>query len=283
MSSPNEEYKIFSVSHQKGVSNDLKFHTHFQYEVLILYNGDCRYAIGNNIFHIQPGDIVLMDGSLMHRAFINSDTRYYERSIVQFSKDWIAPVLKSLQAEKYLEKFEKNHYTILRSKDEQQLQEIEKHIKVMESYVRDSSIKENEIQIKLALINLLLSLDKVSSVVNPDDKKEVGEKHILIQEVVRYVQNNFHNSFTLDEVAADLNVSKSHLVHLFKDLTGNTVMEYAMSYRLKQAMHMVAAFPDLKNLEICYRCGFKNESHFSRYFKKHVGVTPSEFRKSTLI
>lgn len=279
MQKPNTDYNIFGISHQKGLQNGLKFHTHFQYEVFIFYNGDAKYAIGNSMYELQPGDILVMDGSLMHRPFIFSDERFYERSIVQFSSDWIYPVLKALKAEDLLEIFEKDHFSILRASDLSKVDELEQHIQIIEKCIRDSHPNEVETELQLELVHLLLKMNKISQKreLNPTDR--LDEKYEFVQEAVQYVQKNYQESFTLDDVAENLNISKSYLVHLFKDLTGNTVMDYAMNYRLKQSMHMLAAYPGLKNKEICYSCGFKNESHFSRYFKKNTGFTPGDFRK----
>lgn len=278
MQQTHTDYNIFGISHQKGLQNDLKFHTHFQYEIFIFYNGDCKYTIGNNMYDLTPGDILIMDGSLMHRPFIFSDERFYDRSIVQFSSEWIQPVLKVLKADDLLEMFEENHFSILRSKNFSKIEELEQNVKAIEGFIRDSKPIEVDTELKLELIHLLLKIKQMFQKINPSNSDKLGEKYTFVQEAVQYVQKNYQESFNLDDVAKALNISKSYLVHLFKDLTGNTLMDYAMNYRLKQAMHMLAAYPDMKNKDICYVCGFKNESHFSRYFKKNTGLTPREFR-----
>jgi AraC-like DNA-binding protein len=279
MQQAHTDYNIFGISHQKGLQNGLKFHTHFQYEIFIFYNGDVKYAIGNNMYELEAGDIIIMDGSLMHRPFIFSDERFYNRSIVQFSREWIYPVLKALKADNLLEMFEENHFAILKSKDLSTLDELEENVQKIEEYIRDSNANKVDTELKLELTHLLLKLNKLFRKVDPKNSDNLGEKYVFIQEAVQYVQKNYQESFNLDDVADDLNISKSYLVHLFKDLTGSTLMDYAMNYRLKQAMHMLAAYPEMKNKEICYNCGFKNESHFSRYFKKNTGLTPGQFRK----
>lgn len=277
------DYNIFGISHQKGLQNSIKFHTHFQYEIFIFYKGDVKYAIGNNMYELHPGDIVLLDGSLMHRPFIFSDDRFYERSVVQFSSEWIYPVLKALKVDSILEIFEKEHFVILRSENSVEIEDLEKHVQAIEAYIRDYTLHEVEAELQLELVYLLIKLKKQFKTVKVRQSDKLGEKYEYVQAAVQYVQNNFQESFTLDDVAEELNISKSYLVHLFKDLTGNSLMDYAMNYRLKQAMHMLSAYPNLKNKEICYNCGFQNEAHFSRYFKKHTGQTPGEFKKRYLV
>lgn len=282
MNQGGANYNVFGISHQKGIQNEVKFHTHFQYEIFIFYKGDVKYAIGNNMYELHPGDIVVLDGSLMHRPFIFSDDRFYERSIVQFSSEWVYPVLKSLKMINVLKVFETDHFAILRSENAGEISDLEVHIQAIEAYIRDEKLSETEAELQIELVYLLLKLNKQFRAVETRRSDQLGEKYDYIQGAVQYVQNNFQESFTLDEIAEYLSISKSYLVHLFKELTGNSVMDYAMQYRLKQAMHMLAAYPNLKNKEICYQCGFQNESHFSRYFKKNTGYTPSEFKKKSL-
>lgn len=277
---PQEElnYNIFGISRQKGLQENVKFHTHFHYEVFIFYNGKCKYAIGNKIYELQPGDVIVMDGSLMHRPFILDDHRYYERSIVQFSSEWLRPVLHALKATNLLEMFEENHFSILRGEGSSIIDGIEEHIQSIEKYLRTHSPDTVDVELKLEIIHILLKLKNLQQETDNRQCEELGDNYIFVQEAIRYMQNNFQNKITLDDIAEALSISKSYLVHLFKDLTGDTVMNYLMSYRLKQAMHMLLFYPELKVKDVCYRTGFENESHFSRYFKKHVGETPRQYR-----
>lgn len=273
------KYDIFGISHQKGVQGDLKFHTHFQYEVFIFHKGQCNYAIGNKIYGLEPGDILILDGSLMHRPFIMGDERFYERSIVQFSSEWIQPVLQGLQAQHLLEPFEKEHFAIFREDDEKKLTALEQHIGAIEVYVRDFNTEAVQVELKLEVVRLLLKLNRLQAATEFRDVEDLGEKYGFVQQAVQYIQNNYQEKFSLEDIANELNMSKSYLVHLFKDLTGNTIMDYAMSYRIKQAMYMLDLYPELTSKEIGFRCGFENESHFSRYFKKRTGTSPRQFRQ----
>lgn len=101
------DYNIFGSSHQRELKVQPDFHTHSQYEIYIFYGGNVKYAVGRNMYEMQPGDILVMDGSLMHRPFIYSGDQHYERSIVQFSSEWIYPTLKALGIENVLNLFEK--------------------------------------------------------------------------------------------------------------------------------------------------------------------------------
>jgi AraC-like DNA-binding protein len=280
------DYNIFSSSHQKSWKVEPDFHTHKQYEIFIFYNGECNYAVGHNMYQLQPGDILVMDGSLMHRPFLFSDKSHYERSIVQFSSEWIYPVLEVLGIEEVLEIFKKDSHSFLRSKVLEKptncaTEDLEENIIEIARLIETSN--ENtidiEVQLKIALVQLLLKIKQSFEKVNQQLYKKIENKYEFVQDAIIYIQNNYQKSFTLESLAENLCISKSYLVHLFKELTGGTIMDYTMNYRLKQAMHLLTAYPEMKIKEVCFNSGFKDESHFSRYFKENNGITPSQFRK----
>lgn len=275
---PNE-YDIFGITHQKGVTGKVIFHTHLQYEIFVLHSGNVKYFLGNRIVELEAGDIIVMDGTVMHRPFIEGDTSTYERSIVQFSKNWLLPTLKALKLEKLLFPFEEEHFQVIRTENIEVLADIMAHIRSIEVLFHNAKETYAEEKMMLHVMQLLLTLSQLKTKEAISFSDEVDNRYEYVQQTIRFVENHYQEKLTLDDVAYELNMSKSYLVHLFKNLTGSTIMEYIMNYRLKQAMHQLQLFPDLTSQEVASRCGFENASHFSRFFKQASGVTPREFRQ----
>lgn len=275
---PNE-YDIFGITHQTGLTGKVVFHTHIQYEIFVLHSGNVKYFLGNRIAELEPGDIIVMDGTVMHRPFIEGDARAYDRSIVQFSKHWLLPALKAMKLEKLLLPFEEEHFQVIRTESNEVLADIMGHIKSIAVLFQSAKETYAEERMMLHVMQLLLTLSQLKTKEAISFSDEVDERYEYVQQTIRFVENHYQEKLTLDDVADELNMSKSYLVHLFKNLTGSTIMEYIMNYRLKQAMHQLQLFPELTNQEVGSRCGFENASHFSRFFKQTTGVTPRDFRK----
>jgi len=86
------------------------------------------------------------------------------------------------------------------------------------------------------------------------------------------------DSFTVDGLAAKLNMSRSYFQKLYKEMFGVSVTHDVIRNRLEHAIHL------LENTTygigaIAHLCGYENEVHFMRQFKSNVSMTPSQYRK----
>nr|WP_281369824.1 AraC family transcriptional regulator [Paraburkholderia humisilvae] len=80
-------------------------------------------------------------------------------------------------------------------------------------------------------------------------------------------------------IATELNMSIRTLTRALR-ANGMSAMRYAWSLRLEHAAQLLASEPERAVLEIAYRCGFRDPSHFSREFKKRYDMTPREYAVS---
>lgn len=271
-------YKLFAITHQKGIPWNIKFHTHFHYEVFVFHSGDCNYLIDNNIYRLVPGDIIVMDGSKLHKPSLVGDPTQYDRSIVQFSIDWIRPVLQILDCAYLVEPFETNHYTLYRTNNKG-VDELVHLLRSMEHLLNLQKFPDEEKRLKIKLIDLLFSIEAFRETMITEFEEVLDEKSYYIQQITTYVQDNYNGKILLEDIANEVNLSKSYLVHLFKEKTGYTIMDYVMQYRLTQSLHLLKTYPDWTFKQLSSSCGFESEAHYSRFFKKHIGVSPNVYRK----
>lgn len=110
--------------------------------------------------------------------------------------------------------------------------------------------------------------------VNPLDKK-------LLNKITVTIENNLENtSFDINSLAKELAMSRSSFFSKFKALTGMTPNEYIQSERLKKAASLLREYPDKQINEISDMLNFSSTIYFSRCFKAHFGVSPSQFRQT---
>jgi AraC family transcriptional regulator of arabinose operon len=83
----------------------------------------------------------------------------------------------------------------------------------------------------------------------------------------------------VSDIANMLSLNRSHMTRLFKKATGTTIQEYLISYRMKVAMKMMED-PICPINHISFAVGYNDVFTFSKAFKQHVGVSPSDYRKT---
>lgn len=86
-----------------------------------------------------------------------------------------------------------------------------------------------------------------------------------------------HTHMPVEQIASRVNLSKSYFQHIYKELFGCSVVSDIINSRLEYAKYLLEN-SSLSIAAISKMCGYENETHFMRQFKRFVGVTPSQFR-----
>lgn len=101
----------------------------------------------------------------------------------------------------------------------------------------------------------------------------------VVSQVKRILQNEYTKQWTLDELAHQINISKAYLCTLFKQNTGQTIMDYLSKIRIYKAADLLRD-PQSKVNEVGDLVGYSDPGYFTRIFKKHFGISPSQYRKN---
>lgn len=99
-----------------------------------------------------------------------------------------------------------------------------------------------------------------------------------ITKAVQLIQNRYCDPITVDDMIADIPISKYHFIRIFRRVMGITPYQYLMNYRINQSKHRLR-LSDASIAEIALSCGFSDPSNFISQFKKHVGQTPSQYQR----
>ena len=97
----------------------------------------------------------------------------------------------------------------------------------------------------------------------------------VIDASVAYIDNP---EISIEELAVKVNLNRTTLQKVFKEMYGLTVNEYRTKARLQLAKNLLAS-TDLSITEIAGRSGYANASKFSEVFKKNEGILPKDWRK----
>jgi AraC family transcriptional regulator len=92
-----------------------------------------------------------------------------------------------------------------------------------------------------------------------------------------YVRDHLSETITLNDLAAEAGLSRFHFARRFRLATGTTAHEFVLQQRVQRALVMLKR-TSTPLPEIARECGFADQSHLTREFKKRVGTTPGAYR-----
>lgn len=98
-----------------------------------------------------------------------------------------------------------------------------------------------------------------------------------IDKVIQYIHNNIEKDIRRNEIAEAVFLNPDYLSRLFKKEVGKSLKEYIMLCKMKEAQSLLKT-TNLPISMIAVKVGYTNFSHFSRVYKKMLGVTPAEDR-----
>lgn len=106
------------------------------------------------------------------------------------------------------------------------------------------------------------------------------KKHLAIVKNARdFIMENYALPLTVNDVARHLFISPSHLSRLFREELDCTLNDYLTRVRVEQAVEIMKK-PEFSVAQVSKAVGFKNQSYFSKVFRKYIGVTPLTYKNS---
>lgn len=144
------------------------------------------------------------------------------------------------------------------------------------------SVKGNTYEATVAMAGALYSLLAVFMHYCDKEEKEKDVQISYVEKAELYIETNYSYPITVEDIAAYVGISRSHLFRSFQAHMGKSPKEYLSEYRIRQACHLLKE-TGLSVSTIAYSVGFENNLYFSKAFKKQKKISPSEYRQTHLM
>lgn len=128
--------------------------------------------------------------------------------------------------------------------------------------------------ISLLLRNIFILISRNLIKANRADNSLENE----VELAMHYFRENYRSEINVEDYALSRGMSVSNFYRVFKQISGSTPLQYILKLRLSNAQNLLEN-SNLSIAEIASAVGYENPLYFSRLFNKHIGVSPSEYRK----
>jgi YesN/AraC family two-component response regulator len=151
-------------------------------------------------------------------------------------------------------------------------------------------VKKNEYQ--MAVNRLLDEIDGINTLeaaqkylnsyigmIKENLEKETSGYSSLVKDALKYIKQNFVSDISLEAASEYINANPSYLSRLLKKETGRSFVEIVTQMRIDTAKYLLLQ-PGSKIMDVCNQAGYNNYAYFYQVFKKVVGVTPTDYKKT---
>ncbi len=149
---------------------------------------------------------------------------------------------------------------------------VSKLISVFETFQQKQPVREA--QMSKYLTDILTSFLLYSPSV-----EKGGSEQFTAETVTAYISEHFSEDLPVSKLAKLAGLSQYHFIRMFRKETGFTPHEYLTHTRLNTARYLLKT-TRLSVKDICFQSGFSSESVFCSAFRRHTGMTPTEYRQS---
>ena len=265
----------FSLMFNPRLSDLFYWHFHPEYELVYIEASEGTRHIGDHISTYEKSDLTLIGSNIPHLNFDYGIKTDYQKVVVHFKKDFFeshfqdTPELFSLA-----QLFEQSKHGIafdgkIKADVGKKLFQLKK-LKPFDQYI----------QILEILQVLAESNDQNLLHKQPYRNKYSERDQGRLREIYAFVDKNYHQKITLDQVAAISNLSKEAFCRYFKKASQYTFVEFLNRYRISQSKRLLMLGQSVG--DACFKSGFESLSYFNRTFKKISQENPSDFRNRYL-
>ena len=233
------------------------------------------YCIEGRTYQLAPGDIVLVNAGEVHKPEIHSDLPY-ERIILYVSPDFLTEYAgEDCDLSFCFKQAYREQAHILRLQDSKGGR-LGASIRALDASLNDDDYAA-ALRHRLLFLEFMIQLNRAALHHHIEFVGDSASNEKILS-ILTYLNAHLTEDLSIDDLASRFYLSRSYLMHTFKEQTGYTIGGYLLTKRLFLAKELIAAGTPIT--EVCYSCGFQNYSTFSRAYKKSFRESPRDYRQS---
>lgn len=220
------------------------------YDLTLLLSGSLTYYLNGKLVILEAGDAIFFNkGDIRRRTAGNTPVHYISFNFLTLDADELPfdQVFRSCVTE-----------------------DIKKFFSIYHPIYLSNKFHGKE-KCLLILNYILYELSELSA---------LGYKNEHVVNVIKFIDENITHPLSLRGIAEHFHLSKEHLSYTFTKETGTQLMSYINEQKMKLAKALILS-EEMPFTSVSDYLGYENYDYFSKTFKKYVGLSPSQFKKTS--
>ena len=253
------ELKIEAYSF-KGIMQKFPNHFHDYYVIGFIESGERCLSCKNRKYTVEPGDLLLFNPRDNHTCE-QIDGRTLDYRCINVHPETMSKAAFEITGKDYLPYF--SPAVIFHSELASLLREL--HMIIMEE---EKDFRKEEI--------FFFLLEQLIEEFSEEGIEQSGpEENRETKIICNYLEKNYMKNITLDELSGLTGLSKYYLLRSFTKQKGISPYRYLETIRIDRAKKLLEQ--GVLPIEAALQTGFADQSHFSNFFKKFIGMTPKQY------
>ncbi len=255
-------------------ADEVSYHSHDFLEVAYVLSGVGRYRIEDKVYDVQEGDLIILNPGVKHQAlFVKEAEVPTTEFFVGFSDIQLPGFVPN-----YLPIPEGAYMIHTTGELRHKLFKICSSMEAENAVLREGRY----FMLKAYLMQMLLLIIREQC----EPVKQSGgyafesmNRKYIVEQLVNYLEDHYNEKISLDQIAENMYLSPFYISKIFKSETGDTPIRHLINIRLEKARDLLVNGYEGSIQEIAAMVGYDDAYHFSKLFKKHYGITPSQAKK----
>ena len=284
---PEDNMKcVHCYTHDADLKFPIGMHHHTFYEINLVTSGKGLHYINNEKIEIAVGDLFVLPPNIEHGYFEISNLQIFhillDSKFFSLYKKHLKAMngydsLFNIEPQLRSAKYKKSFLHLSKS----QFEQISIHIEQLLEHTEKNTYSCN-IQAAIVFQMICTFCKYYNETISPAKTPRSNSRYTpSIIYAMEYINKNLSNELTINTIASNNFMSSTTFKRYFTEIVGIPPMQYVTQKRIELSKKMLRS-TDKSITFIAYETGFSDSSHFIHQFKKNVGCTPLEYRKSIL-
>ncbi len=271
----HQEFRVFRL--RDTAMKPFPFHYHDFHKIILFLHGKADYIIEGKTYPLAPRDILFVSAGEIHRP-VPQPGLPYERIVIYVSPNFL---------QHYSRKDEDLAACFQQARTSSSVMHLPPgkshdllfHMEKLEAAAHQQGFA-HELYTEMLFLEFMILLNRALL------EHEIEEIHPAVYDkkilpLLTYINAHLFEELPIDALAAQCFLSKYHMMRKFKAETGYSIHQYITNKRLLKARSLLKS--ELPLTKICFDCGFRDYSTFSRAFRELFHQSPKDYRKHAAV
>ena len=248
-------------------------HFHEDVEIVTVKSGKMAYCVNGKVIRLYAGDTIFVNANQIHYSLsVDGETATYVIFVVNPS---ILNSSVAVEMKAVLPIISNPNLPYMRFRN------INEHTRDVYRIITSlPDLRRDPFRITIRLFEfweIILLQSTTFGILNEDMQADMHTR--AFKSMMSYIQQQYHNPVTLEDISASGNVSISLCNRIFHKYTGESPVKYLVDFRLRKVAEYLVT-TNLSLPEIAQKSGFNGTSYMAEMFKRTFGVSPTAYRKT---